>query len=166
MMKNSPSSIVLLLLLLVIISLYHAPSVSAGKKVSSNRRREITSNEVLPSNARNSSTVPCQVPRYQPYFWVKDVSATEIILGVTDPNKSRTVTGYTIYYWGHRFGAESTVESGNRDYGQRNIGKEGPFVISGLKPGFVYCADITAVNTCGHGPFCIACFENIATLQK
>lgn len=53
----------------------------------------------------------------------------------------------------------------NRDYGERNISVAGPFRISGLKPGFMYCADITAFNDCGHGPFCIACFENIATLD-
>lgn len=53
---------------------------------------------------------PCRVPRYAPYLWVKDVSRTEILLGVTDPNKLGTVSGFTAYYWGHRFGVESTVE--------------------------------------------------------
>lgn len=50
------------------------------------------------------------MPRYAPYFWVKDVSRTEIVLGVTDPNKLGSVSGFTAYYWGHRFGVESTIE--------------------------------------------------------
>jgi hypothetical protein len=41
---------------------------------------------------------------------VKDVKSDEIILGVTDPNKEVSVKGYDAYFWGHRFGAESTSE--------------------------------------------------------
>lgn len=49
--------------------------------------------------------------KWAPYFWVKDVSKDTILMGVTDPNKDlSSVKGYTVYYWGHRFGAESTIE--------------------------------------------------------
>lgn len=85
----------------------------------------------------------------------------------------------------------SPCRRANRDFGQRNlsVGKSelqgrsaqliayllnccdhsfsgGPYSITGLKAGFIYCADVTANNDCGHGPFCISCFENVVTLQE
>ena len=71
------------------------------------------SNDILSSSsARNGSynTPACEVPRFPPYFWVKDVSKDTILMGVTDPNKDNSVKGYIAYFWGHRFGAESTIE--------------------------------------------------------
>ncbi|XP_074593293.1 uncharacterized protein LOC141849032 [Brevipalpus obovatus] len=105
----------------------------------------------------------CRVPRYAPYVWVKAVTKTAIVLGITDPNEPGTVTGFSVYYWGLRFGVNSTIERRNRDFGQRTFSARSPYIIKGLKPKFVYCADVTAFNSCGHGPFCISCFENVLT---
>lgn len=63
--------------------------------------------------------VHCRVPRYAPYFWVKNVTKTTIELSVTDPNDVADVTTYTVYYWGHRFGQESSTQRIHRDFGQR-----------------------------------------------
>lgn len=70
------------------------------------------SNDILRSAVRNISydRPGCEVPRFAPYFWVKDVSKDTILMGVTDPNKDLAVKGYNAYFWGHRFGAESTLE--------------------------------------------------------
>ncbi|XP_053200556.1 uncharacterized protein LOC128385693 [Panonychus citri] len=105
----------------------------------------------------------CSVPKNPPYIWVKAVTKNAIVLGITDPNDPGQVTGYSVYYWGLRYGVNSTIDRRNRDFGQRNFSTKGPFVIERLKPKFIYCADITAFNSCGHGPFCVSCFENILT---
>lgn len=49
----------------------------------------------------------------------------------------------------------------NRDSGLRHIPPNKSFLLDGLKNNFIYCADITAYNACGHGPFCNSCFEDI-----
>ncbi|RWS14823.1 hypothetical protein B4U79_13022, partial [Dinothrombium tinctorium] len=106
----------------------------------------------------NELTNYCTVPRYAPYIYVKNVTSTAIIFGLTDPNDPDQVVGYSIYYWGFRAGVESTMLCVSI--------LVGPYVIDRLKSGFVYCADVTAYNECGHGPYCVACFENISTLSS
>ncbi|RWS24835.1 hypothetical protein B4U80_09916 [Leptotrombidium deliense] len=107
----------------------------------------------------------CSVPRYAPYIYIKNVTSSAIILGVTDPNDPGQVTAYAVHYWGYRSGKEPAVLPEDRNFGKSVFSPVGPYVIDGLKSGFVYCADVTAINNCGHGPFCVACFENVTTLS-
>jgi len=104
MMQSSHVSSLIFFILII-------PATSYGNTISNEIFPENDmSNDILISSARNRTRSPCDVPRYPPYFWVKDVARDKIILGVTDPNKESAVKGYSVYYWGHRFGVESTLE--------------------------------------------------------
>ncbi|KAI1280718.1 hypothetical protein HDE_13612 [Halotydeus destructor] len=117
------------------------------------------------SHYRRTNEIVCDTPRYAPYLWVRNVSSTTMDLGVTDPNDVKKVISYTIYYWGHQVGRELSTERVHRHFGHKVMSRDGPFVIDDLRPGFSYCADVTANNECGHGPFCMACFESVVTLK-
>lgn len=51
------------------------------------------------------------MPKYAPYVWVRRTTRDTIIVELMDPNANELVpaTGYTVYYFGYRLGANSSL---------------------------------------------------------